>query len=304
VFEDEEQMMASRHRALTTAVLALAVTAGGAAGARASGATNLAAAQADTAAVIAGLALPPGAIRSAVEPAGDGSVLANPPGVPATPDVVDDHAWWIVPGTPAAVVAYVAAHPPAGATCAQPGGGDTPSVGYVSDECSLPQVAGVLDERALLVVATRLPGGSTGLRADAQAVWLVPRSATERIPAGARRLVVSVTTLGRPHRRPVTVTSRRRIDRVRALLDALPLVQPGVRSCPAGRGVRIRLAFYARGGRTPLAVAGVDPSGCGDVSLTIRGRTEPPLTSLGLPGTDSLVRRIDAAIGVELTTSP
>jgi hypothetical protein len=295
-------MMPRTRRTLTAVALALAAAGGAAAGARASAATNLAAAQADTAAAIAGLALPPGAIPSAVEPAGDGSVLANPLSEPATPNLVDGHAWWIVPGSPAAAVAYVHAHPPATATCATPAPGGSPSISYVTDQCSLPGRAGVLDERALLVVAVQLPDGTTGLRADAQAVWLVPRSASERIPTGARRLVVSVTAPGHPHRQSVTVTSRPRIDRVRALLDALPLAQPGVRSCPAGFAVRVRLAFYTRTGRTPLAVAAVDPMGCGGVNLTIRGRVEPPLTGLGLPGA-SLVERIDAAIGVKLRTT-
>src|SRR5438270_4519299 len=61
----------------------------------AGGASNRSAAQSDAAQLLARLELPPGATRSATEPAGDGSVLAHPlSGPPATPDVIDDYRWW------------------------------------------------------------------------------------------------------------------------------------------------------------------------------------------------------------------
>jgi hypothetical protein len=280
-------------RTLTAAAIALAATIP-AAGARASAQTNLAAAQTASTALVAGVALPAGAVSSPVEPAGDGSVLANPPSVPATPNLVDAHAWWIVPGAPAAVIAYVRAHPPHGSTCAP---SFMPTATSVTDECSVPDVPGVLTEGTLLVLATPLPGGATGLRVDAQEVWLVPRSPSERIPPGARRLVVTVTRPGRPRSRPVTVTAIHRIDRVAALLDALPLAQPGVTSCPLDLAARIRLAFYARGARAPLALAAVDPGGCGEVRLAIRGRSQPTLTSRGLT---ALAGRIGAVLGLRL----
>ncbi|HWE13548.1 MAG TPA: hypothetical protein VG365_08560 [Solirubrobacteraceae bacterium] len=65
--------------------------------------------------------------------------------------LVDAHAWWTT--TPAqAVLAYVAAHLPAGAKkyTRQPVGGGTPgTVQTASETFSLPAVRGVLSERVL-----------------------------------------------------------------------------------------------------------------------------------------------------------
>jgi hypothetical protein len=89
-------------------------------------AANAAAAQSDAVSLLSGLSFPPGATRSPVEPAGDDSVLAQPgSGPPLTPNVIDDSAWWLIPGTPPAVLAYIDAHPPAGSTRALTGSGGT-----------------------------------------------------------------------------------------------------------------------------------------------------------------------------------
>jgi len=80
-------------------------------------AENESAAQSDARSLLSELQLPLGATQSAIEPAGDDSLLAHPGvGPPATPNVVDDHAWWIVPSAPAQVLAYIREHLPAGAT--------------------------------------------------------------------------------------------------------------------------------------------------------------------------------------------
>jgi hypothetical protein len=76
-------------------------------------------------------------------------------------------------------------------------------------------------------------------------------------------------------------------------------------ACPADFGIRIRLAFHGTG-RRPLAVALVDPGGCGDVELRIAGRSQPPLTSSPFPGSGlsggggSLVAQLETALGVKL----
>jgi len=89
----------------------------------------------------------------------------------------------------------------------------------------------------------------------------------------------------------------------------LPAAQPGTRSCPDDPGIRVRLAFYAKGAASPLAVARIDPYGCGGVQLTIGGRPQAPLGSEALPGTStthqpSLILRIDRVLGVKLKISP
>ncbi len=127
-------------------------------------------------------------------------------------------------------------------------------------------------------------------------------SASETIPTGARILRISVHgSLKREQatQRPLRVTSAKKIDEVVALLNALPADQPGARSCPADFGIRVRLAFYASRDTPPLAVAEVDPEGCGAVQLTIDGRQQPTLE-----GGSLLIQHIDHALGVKLNTRP
>src|ERR1700752_2398871 len=68
--------------------------------------------------------LPPGATSQPTEPQGDDSLLAHPAsGPPATPNVTDDHAWWLAPGSPAEAVAYVRTHLPSGTRIGSSGQG-------------------------------------------------------------------------------------------------------------------------------------------------------------------------------------
>src|SRR5256885_662135 len=105
--------------ALAASVLTVATLSGSrpATAASADGASNHSAAQSDAGHLLALLRLPPGATRSATEPAGDGSVLAHPfSGPPATPDVIDDYRWWALPEAPKDVLNYIDAHRPSGSS--------------------------------------------------------------------------------------------------------------------------------------------------------------------------------------------
>ena len=286
--------------AVAATLMAGGGVAGGRSGARPIEPRNEIIAKLDAEAHLSDLALPASAARSDQEPAGDGGALASPfSGPPATPDVVDYHHWWIVLGaSPASVLQYVQDHPPAGGRL-QVGGSfglrGQPAISGI--EFSWPALRGRLSVRWLVVEAVGLPDGSTGVRADSQAVWIKVRPASERIPAGSRRLVLTTTRGGRIIQGPRTVTSPRAVHRGVRLLNALPALQPGVYACPADFRTLIRLAFDAAAGRRPLAVAEVDPSGCGVVRLTIRGRTQPPLTG-GL----TLAKRLSRALGAKVDT--
>jgi hypothetical protein len=278
-----------------------------------SAAANLTAARADAAVLLGEVSLPAGATPSASEPAGDDGRLASSDTGPATPNLVDDHAWWVLPGAPAQALTYIRAHPPAGSTLTGTDSGSTRGV-ITSESLTFgwPPITGVLDTRQLSITAVALPGAITGLRADAQVVWVTPRPASETIPTSARLLRVSVHSsipANLPHQRPLRFTSLSKIEGVVALLNSLPAAQPGTRSCPDDPGIRVRLAFYAKGVASPLAVARIDPYGCGGVQLTIGGRAQPPLESEALPGTSttpqpSLILRIDRVLGVKLKISP
>lgn len=273
--------------------LAVALIAGG-------GHHNQIAARHDAAAHLGALTLPADATRTDREPAGDHETLAGPFSKPATPNLVDDHGWWVLNETPASVLQFVKAHPPAGATQ------DLSEVTTVRRKPSTtgigfawPALPGRLSTRSLLVEVVQLADGSTGLRADSQVVWITPRPTSEHIPAGARRLVLGTWRAGRMIQGPLTVTSRPAIRRVVRLLNALPAWQPGAYSCPADFGSQLRLNLYpSPDGTVPLAVAQVDPSGCGVVLLSIRGHREPPLAGGGL----TLVRRLSHILGVKIDT--
>jgi hypothetical protein len=270
-------------------------------------------AETDAASLLPLLVLPSGTALSADEPAGDGGHLADPSERPATPNLVDEHAWWIVPLRRAETIAFVRAHPPVASKSTGGGVAGTgrvvssgdPGVGNVEYEWEVfgfPPVEGALAQRSLIVTAVQLPDGSSGVRADAQVVWLTPRPVAEVIPSGAHLLRVSVLSQiarNRSGQRPFAVTSARRIATVTRLLNTLPVTQPGARSCPVDFGNRVRLAFYARRGAAPLSIVTINPEGCGSVGVVIKGKSEQELE-----GGSNLIEKIDGMLGVTIRTRP
>ncbi|HYB26030.1 MAG TPA: hypothetical protein VEF89_05410, partial [Solirubrobacteraceae bacterium] len=181
------------------------------------------------------------AVGQAGEPAGDDGTLAQPASAPATPNVVDDRAWWVVPGTTQQVVQYVESHPPPGAKPGFSGtssGGGKPTV--TTTGFQWPAIPGELSLRWLLVAAVQLQDGSTAVRADSEVVWITPRPRSERIPARARRIVASTARGGRLVQGPLTITARATVTKVVSLLNVLPAFQPGAHLCPADFGWMIR----------------------------------------------------------------
>jgi hypothetical protein len=237
-------------------------------------------AQADAAATLAELTLPPGSSESSTDPAEGGSALASPGfGPPANPNAVDDHAWWVVPLTPTETVAYIYAHLPPCTT--------QPLPEHTISGFTWPGNPGTL-----VVWAVRLADGSTALRVDAQVVWITPRPASERIPSGAHLLKISIHEPGDKRfkgirssseraavlrRLPSHVTSTAQIDKVAALLNELRVHQPGIRHCPVAPAGSVQVSFYTNPSAPPLAIADIHTEGCGGVSLTIDGITEPRL---------------------------
>jgi hypothetical protein len=264
---------------------------------------NKNAAEGAAASLLASLNLPTSAIRQAGEPAGDDGALGQPASRPATPNLVDDEAWWIVPETTQQVLAYVDDHPPAGGTPDLSGQSSTTGQPTVtSTGFGWPAVGGELGLRSLVVAIVQLQDGSTGVRADGEAVWITPRPRSERIPAGARRVVVSTTEGEKTVEGPTTITAHPEVAKAVSVLNALPAWQPGLYSCPADFGWRIRLAFYrsaATSSAGPRAVAIVDPNGCGVVQLALAGRRQPALSD-GY----TAAKRLSAALHFKLDTGP
>lgn len=258
---------------------------------------------ADAAAMLAELPLPPGSSESSTDPPEAGSLLTTPAvGPPGTPNAVDEHAWWLVPATPAEALAYVQAHLPPGTTQQESGNGlGRPNV----PENAFSGFTWPGNPGTLVVWVVRLANGSTALRVDAQVVWVTPRPASERIPAGARLLRISVhapsgastgirsTQARLIGRLPSRVISIVRIEKIVALLNELRVQQPGLRHCPLGFGGSVQLRFYTGASAPPLAVTNITAEGCGGVSLTLDGMAEPELE-----GGWYLVEEISRALGI------
>lgn len=259
---------------VTTALTAVGASAGGS---PPNWSGREAAARAEAQRLLAGIVLPAGASASATEPTGNaGALRPAPTGMPPRRELVGAGGWWIVHGqTPTATLEYIHEHSPelSSVLSWSPPMGES---GVVRAQVRLGPATEVIGERRIQFRAVILPDGSTGVRADAQVLWLLPR---DRIPAGARLLRIEVRRVrpGRPHPRVRAVRSEGRIARVVHLLNSLPAERPSflLRSCPASFGT-IRLAFYRKPSEAPLAVATVPIWGCGGAFLHIRNKRPQP----------------------------
>jgi hypothetical protein len=256
-------------------------------------APNRVAAETDARNLLARLVLPPGSSYSATQPPGSSPHLSQPFQVPGTPKLIDRPAWWSVPGSPQAVLESIKQQPPRGSHLFGESSDIQLGVGELSHslQFSWPSVTGVLSSRSLLLTLVAESGGRTGLRADAQVVWVVPRPASERIPAGARVLEIDYSKGEKPPRE-FTVLNRRAVHRIAALIDGLPIVQPtDPHSCPAMQANprTVTLTFRAApAGRSLAEAAQAEPPGsCAAMSLEIHGKRRPALT-----GAETVLRAV------------
>ena len=133
--------------------------------------------------------------------------------------------------------------------------------------------------RGLGVMLVALPDGSTGVKADAQEVWIVPRSPGEVVPAGVREIDVHAPN------GLVRVTDREKLGRIIRWLDALPTVQPEILNCPEMvYGPTLALSFRGAGAVLARARFPIDsPDGslfsteCDAIEFSVRARRETPL---------------------------
>jgi hypothetical protein len=237
--------------------------------------------------ILAKAELPPGAVAAASDPSG--GLLPGAPH-PATPNLIDLRRFWRVPGDPAAVFDWIKAHPPAGANSSFTGtGGDRAGVTarWIGFSFGRPWAMLVFG-----VAAAR--GGGTALRVDAQVVWVLLRSPSERIPAGASSIAVTERGLDGHPSGNWTVADPERVKRAAKLIDRLPAAQPGATACANDSGPYVTLAFLSKSG-ADLATAVVDGSGCLGVTLSIHGRQQHPLD-----GNPRLVGELSKALGLSL----
>ncbi len=175
----------------------------------------------DAAFVLRSVVLPAGAQRLSREPRGDAGVLKSGGPHEVYADLVDRHAWWRVPGPWRSVLAFVNTHPPPGSRDFTSGSGGT----YGRETSAFvvfgwPMTAGSRT-RQLTVLVAATPGGATYLRVDADVVWLLRRSASERIPGGVQAIDITRGLPGHAPSKSLTVTDAAKVKLV--LLD--PVMQ-------------------------------------------------------------------------------
>jgi hypothetical protein len=245
----------------------------------------------DADAILASFAVPSGASKLPAAPDADSGALKTAIQIPGTPDLVDKADWWLVPGKPLQVLAWEKKH--VSHRYSFEGTGSLtgpPSKGPVSaDMFTLPDIAGVLDSRELVVQAVA-DGDKTAIRVDAQVTWQPATPASEKVPAAAKAVTISMN-LGmnqgsKKPPKPVTISDPAKVDQLRGLINRLLPFPPGDFSCPAAFGDNLALTFRARPGGPALAVATDILSGCGGVALTSGGKSQPMLT--GTSGTQIL----------------
>jgi hypothetical protein len=201
--------------------------------------------------------------------------------------VVDRHRWWKIPEPVSNVYGFVRSHVPPSAKLSTwsgpPGSVGAPAASFAA--YAFPPGVGYLPMRELAVTVVGLPGGSTGVRADAQVQWIIPRPLGERIPTRARVLDVTVARPGAAAFVSRKVTDRRRVRRIAGLIDRLQTVQPEDINCPSfpTNDPVVTFTFRAATGGPVLADASepayaTEPTTpCDPMTITIQGRRGTPL---------------------------
>ena len=227
------------------------------------------------------------------------------PGCPATPNLASFYDLWTVKGDMQSVIASIRSHPPRGGTpsdnaqsgqCPPPGEAGACHITSESVAFTCPPMPGVSSQRMLWVSAAPFASHKVGLRVVSQVVWLSPRAASEKVPAGVSSVSVVVTTASGTTSGPYAVSDPSKIDQIVALTDALPPAQPGVQACPADYGGAVRVTFKAADGSV-LAEADAEPGGCGDVTFSIRGQPQPVLS-----GAQSYIQQLEPIVGFTMSS--
>jgi hypothetical protein len=275
--------------ALVLGVAAMLVAAASAA--RPTSASNKQAAERDAAQLLRRIVLPAGAHRLSREPQGDGGLLKTSDSRPSGL-LVDRHRFWLMPEPFARVSRFVHTRLPRRARLTGTGTSSGPYVpANKSFIFSFPALSGRISSRALEVVLVALPHHRTGIRADAQDVWMVPRPAGEKLPAAVR--VIDVQS----RKAHIRVTSETKVRRLVRLFDSLPIVQPGgIYGCPPDTIHRppLSLRFLSTQGAL-LARAHVPGSfssgSCAPIEFWIGSHRQKPLSG-------QVYGRIERVLGV------
>jgi hypothetical protein len=205
-------------------------------------------------------------------------------------EYVDVHHFWIGHADLASVLAFEKAHAPSGFSV---GGGSTNANGtHTVLTFDSPQ-HGFATRRLAIAISQRKT--RTIVEADAQVVWVYPRSPQEVVPAGVREIDVKAPHVSR------TVTNPAQIAKIVRSFDRLPITPPGVAAmCGAFLSTNVTLVFRSATGaavataRVPAPRASI----CDTIDFTIHGKSQVPLID-NYRG-ESFAYRLQHLLGVRL----
>ena len=232
---------------------------------------------------------PPGATRVKGGPHGLYVRAFGGPGA----EFVDLHGFWILHASAASVISFAKAHVPPGFSV---GGGATNGDGsFRQIRFDWPPHG---QSTRILAVSVAQRRTRTIVRADAQVVWVYPRSPQEVVPAGVREIDIKAPKVTR------RVTDPAQVHQIVRWFDRLPITPPGVAAmCALLLDTNVTLVFRsASGARVASAqVPAPRASICDTIDFTIHGHRQTPLVDR--PRGHSFVYRVGKLLGVRFTSS-
>ncbi|MEA2146650.1 MAG: hypothetical protein QOG59_2237 [Solirubrobacteraceae bacterium] len=255
-----------------------------------------AAARAVAADLLAAFQAPAGAVPVSTDLSRPRNLGSPNSGLPVA-SALDLHRFYRVPGDPQAIMNAItpqrsfprallgangggSATTGSGSSTASVGGSGGPG-GSVIETASmtfpLASIGGIA--RELQVGVASAGHGMTALRVDAQAWWLVPRPASERIPTSVNAVAVQeIGAIPRAARKlhPLNrLVTPAQVRESISLVNSLGARQPDTRTCVGTQGMAFRLVFLGSG-QHPDPVAVIHPN-CRLVDLALLGRAQPEL---------------------------
>jgi hypothetical protein len=194
--------------------------------------------------------IPRGATRAGHSPVRG---LEHPASMPTTSHLIAAHGWWTTTASEDEVfhafrIGLPAGIESSGSSNSGDYSGETVRGLYFDAKGEQWLRPTVYTQLQLQVTVAPLPsGGGTGIRVDAQAIWLPQRTASQRVPLGASSVDVVVYRTGYAPtvRRTLPAAGARELARA---VNDLPVATPGIFFCPDSRGFTDTLRFHtARG---------------------------------------------------------
>jgi hypothetical protein len=234
-------------------------------------------------------------------------MLSRPAETTASGDRVDLHRLWVVPQRPEAVDEFFESHLPPGSRLA--GHGTSGVAGEIKSwevDYGWEAEPDVLSSRSMVVEIVALPGGQSGVRADAQEIWLAPTPPADFVPASARLLEVKVTISGQEQVLAKRTADARTVAAVRAMIDRMPLNPGGICHGGPGRGgAEATFTFRASSSGPVLAIGSVtadveaQEGPCQALALSLPARGRTVRLEFG-----PFIREVQSLLGVQIYVSP